>query len=145
MKKAIILLVAALGLAVAASAQPKALGVRLGYGGEISYEHGIGPHFLEADLGWYVGGFSLTGVFNFVFASAGPVNFYVGPGAQVGFYNYQGGAAVNVGAGGMLGLEWNIPSIPLQLSLDWRPMYHFLGEHAEFIYAGAGLGIRYRF
>ena len=39
MKKIILIAALALGFAVAATAQPRALGVRLGNGGEISYQH----------------------------------------------------------------------------------------------------------
>ena len=42
MKKILIVVAALLGFAVVASAQPRALGVRAGYGGELSYQHYMG-------------------------------------------------------------------------------------------------------
>ena len=57
MKKFIVVVLSVLAFAAVASAQPRALGIRAGYGGEISYQHGGGAGFLEADLGFwaYVG------------------------------------------------------------------------------------------
>ena len=42
MKKMLILVAALLGFAVVATAQPRALGVRAGYGAELSYQHTLG-------------------------------------------------------------------------------------------------------
>ena len=72
------------------------------------------------------------------------VNLYAGPGAQLGFYNYDGGSKMNVGLAGQLGVEWNFPRVPLQLSIDWRPVYFFL-NNGGFGYDSVGLGLRYRF
>ena len=52
MKKIILIAAMICGFAVAASAQPKALGLRFGYGAELSYQHNVaGANFIEADLG----------------------------------------------------------------------------------------------
>ena len=62
MKKIILIAALALGFAVAATAQPRALGVRLGNGGEISYQHTLGgANFLEVDGGL---GLGFDGTFN---------------------------------------------------------------------------------
>ena len=145
MKKTIVLLTAILGLSVAvASAQPRAIGLRAGYGGEVSYQHSTGANFMEFDLGWFSRGFNLVGTYDFVLAGDGTWNFYLGPGAQLGVYNYSDGSALNLGIAGQLGVEWNIPSIPLQLSIDWRPVF-FVLKNGGFGYDSLGLGIRYRF
>ena len=72
MKKTIIIIAVMLGFAFAASAQPKAIGGRLGYGIEASYQHTLGaPHFLELNAGIFVmhhGGFRSPGFSYFVFA-----------------------------------------------------------------------------
>ena len=53
MKKIIAILFAALTVSsVAAIAQPRAVGVRVGYGVEASYQHTLGANFIEADLGF---------------------------------------------------------------------------------------------
>ena len=85
----------------------------------------------------------MTGVYDFIFANAGIANFYVGPGVQLGFYNYSGDQGFNAGIAGQLGVEFEIPSVPLNISLDWRPVYHF--NYGGFGWQGIALGIRYRF
>ena len=55
MKKIILVAAMVLGFAVAASAQPRAIGVRLGNGGEVSYQHSLGTNFLEVDGGLGLG------------------------------------------------------------------------------------------
>ena len=70
MKKIILIAALVLGFAVAASAQPRALGARLGYGVDLSYQHYMnGADFIEADLG--LGSFAFLNVaatFNFMIA-----------------------------------------------------------------------------
>ena len=144
MKKTLILIAALLSFAVVASAQSRAIGIRAGYGGELSYQHSLGNNFAEFDLGWFANGFDVVGIYDFIIAGTGEVNLYAGPGAQVGFYNYEGGQAMNVGVAGQLGVEWNFPAVPLSLSLDWRPVFFFL-NNGGFGYDSVGLGLRYRF
>jgi len=145
MKKIIAILLGVLAFAAVASAQPRAIGLRAGYGGELSYQHAFGSNFLEADLGFLgsAHGIYVTGIYDFVLAQAGIVNFYAGPGVQLGFYNYDGVSSFNAGIAGQLGLEFEIPSIPLNISLDWRPTYYF--NYGGFGWQGFALGIRYRF
>lgn len=145
MKKLIAILAGVLAFAAVASAQPRAIGIRAGYGGELSYQHSLGSNFLEADLGFLgsAHGVYVTGIYDFVLAQAGIVNFYVGPGVQLGFYNYDGVSSFNAGIAGQLGLEFELPSIPLNISLDWRPTYYF--NVGGFDWQGFALGIRYRF
>ena len=148
MKKVLILMVAVLGFAVAATAQPRAIGARVGYGGELSYQHSFGSNFGELDLGRYAHNFDVVGIYDFVLAGSGLCNFYLGPGAYLGFYNgphpeHHNG--VNAGIAGQIGVEWNIPQVPLQISIDWRPVYLFAYDDVPFRYESFGLGIRYRF
>lgn len=146
MKKTLILIAAILGFAVVASAQPRAIGVRAGYGGELSYQHSLGSNFGELDLGWWTNHINLVGIYDFILGGNGDVNVYLGPGAQLSIWNDAAAKAsrMNVGLAGQFGVEWNIPSIPLQLSIDWRPVFFFLND-GGFGYDSVGLGIRYRF
>lgn len=151
MKKIIAILVGVLAFAAVASAQPRALGIRVGgNGAELSYQQSLGNNFAEFDLGaaWGHGfGLSLTGTYDFIFASAGIVNFYVGPGASLAFYNYNDGNTSSLqffpGIVAQLGFEFEIPSIPMNISIDWMPGYYFnsLGT----VWGNAALGLRYRF
>ena len=139
MKKILAIAIALVAFAVVANAQPRALGVRAGYGAELSYQHTLGANFLEADLGWSAGAVSLTGIYDFILGSEGNFNFYAGPGAHVGLFD--GGVAV--GVAGQLGVEYNF-GIPLNLSLDWIPVFNLIPGTA-FGWQSIALGIRYRF
>lgn len=158
MKKIILLAVAVLGFTVAASAQPRAIGLRLGNGGEVSYQHSVGKDFIQLDgglginlynkgegLGLFAGA---TAVYNFMIAQPqwtdrGEWGFYAGPGAGVGLGINP--AQFNLSAAGMVGLEYTF-WFPLQLSIDFR-------QHIGFQFGGTGLyypssialGVRYRF
>ena len=148
MKKTLLIVIAFLGLSLAAVAQPRAIGARVGYGGEFSYQHSFGSNFGELDLGWYAHSFDVVGIYDFVLGGNGLCNFYLGPGAYLGFYNgphYENHNGMNAGIAGQIGVEWNIPQIPLQISIDWRPVYLFAYEDGPFRYESVGLGIRYRF
>lgn len=150
MKKIIAIVAAALCFAAVATAQPRTIGLRATYGAELSYQHTIGgTNFLEFDLGWGGNnGFNLAGVYDFIFASTNNFNFYAGPGADLSYFsvkNDEGNSEskIGLGIGGQIGVEYEF-SIPLSLSLDWRPMFNFIGEQ-KFHGEGIALGIRYRF
>ena len=151
MKKIILAAALVLGLTVAASAQPRAIGVRIGNGGEISYQHSMGSNFLEVDgglgLGLVDGVFNVgaTGIYNFMISEFGNgFGFYAGPGAGVGLalgeVNY-----LAISAGGMVGIEYNF-NFPLQISLDFR-QHIGIGFSGNGIWAPSsiGLGLRYQF
>jgi len=143
MKKFIAIVAGVLCFAAIASAQPRALGLRAGYGGELSYQHSLGSNFLEADLGFFGGhGFYVTGIYDFLFPLGSNFDFYVGPGASLGAYSNDGSSYFDIGLAGQLGIEYCF-NIPLQLSLDWRPMlsFHDGGFYGEYF----ALGIRYMF
>lgn len=146
MKKAFLILVAIIGFAFAANAQN--LGVRLGTDGEVSYQQRLGTNNrLELDLG--IGGFhyefrylSLTGVYQWHWYIVDKFGWYVGPGAQVSIVSTPDKSTYfNIGVGGQIGIDYEF-GIPLQISLDARPMWNFLGTYSGFGW-GACLGLRY--
>lgn len=151
MKKVLLVLVAVMGLAFAANAQNN-LGVRLGTDAELSWQKVLGnSNRFELDLGangfmnWdtyhY---FSVTGIYQWHWFLVDKFGWYVGPGAQVSlFQSATGNNYFNVSVGGQVGIDYELP-IPLQLSLDVRPMWNFLGTYAGFGW-GLCLGIRYMF
>ncbi len=150
MKKIILIAAMVLGFAVAASAQSRAIGVRIGNGGEVSYQHTMGSNFLEVDGGLGLGfdgvfNVGATGIYNFMIAEFGDgFGFYAGPGAGVGLglgdANY-----FTLSAAGMVGIEYNF-AFPLQLSLDFRQHIGIgFGGHGIWTPSSIGLGVRYRF
>ena len=154
MKKIILVAAMVLGFAAAAAAQPRAIGVRLGNGGEVSYQHTLGgENFLEVDGGLGLGfdgtfNVGATGIYNFMIAqpqwtSQGTWGFYAGPGVGVGLglgeTNY-----FTLAVAGMVGLEYTF-DFPLQLSLDVRPQIGFGFGHGLHWGVMPALGVRYRF
>lgn len=146
MKKIILIAAMMLGIAVAASAQPRAIGLRTGYGVDFSYQHYMGDNFIEADLGLEsFATLNIAATYNFMIAhpewtSEGEWGFYVGPGLAVG-------AAKNlfcIGAACQVGLEYTF-DFPLQLSLDVRPQLGLVGQAFGIWGWYPHLGIRYRF
>ena len=88
MKKVVLFAIALLGCAVMATAQPKAIGGRLGWGLGASYEHYLGePHFLEFDAEMFNVdniGFRLDGIYNCF--SAGGIYFTAQNGLYAGLF-----------------------------------------------------------
>ena len=153
MKKIILVAAMVLGFAAAAVAQPRALGLRGGYGIEATYQHTMGENFLEANLGF--SGFNSLNVaatYNWMLAqpdwtNRGEWGVYAGPGAALGIA-FGNPGAFNIAAAGQVGLEYTF-WFPLQLSLDIRPqlgLWTGCGT-AGFYFGGwcPALGIRYRF
>ena len=150
MKKIILTAALVLGLAAAASAQPRALGVRIGDGAEISYQHTLGNNFLEVDGGLdfaFDKTFSVgaTGIYNFMITEFGDGwSFYAGPGAGVGLglgeANY-----LTLSVAGMVGIEYNF-DIPLQIALDFKQHIGLgFNGHGLWTPSSFGIGIRYKF
>ncbi|WP_396192452.1 hypothetical protein [Flavobacterium sp.] len=165
MKKLILSAFMLVGLAFSAQAQDiskNALGLRLGdndgFGGEISYQRGLGDNNrLELDLGFRnnnnFDAFKLTGIYQWVWNIDGGFNWYAGVGGGVGSWSYDGpnnnndkdsGAFVFVA--GDLGIEYNFKEAPIQLSLDIRPELYFNSDDYREDNFGPdlALGIRYR-
>ena len=153
MKKIILIAAMVLGFAVAAAAQPRAVGIRGGYGIEATYQHTLGTNFLEANLG--LNGFNalnFAATYNWMLAQPqwtdrGEWGVYAGPGAAVGL-GFGPVSSFNLAACGQVGLEYTF-WFPLQLSLDIRPQLGFVtaGGHGGFYFGGwcPALGVRYRF
>lgn len=150
-------MVVAFGYAANAQVNSHAIGLRFGgngdvNGAELSYQHGLGDaNRLELDLGF--GGNSthnrmfLAGIYHWDWNITGGLNWYVGPGASIGYYHYDGhDNFLGLAVGGQIGLEYDFNTLgaPLLLSLDARPMWDFLGDYTGLGW-GASLGLRYTF
>lgn len=156
MKKFLFAMVAVLALSFAANAQ-HAIGVRgvLDGGAELSYQQDLGSNRLEVDLGIHSGShwswFNLTGIYQWKGTISGPLGWYAGVGAQVGYYSWkndwnQKDGDLDLGVGGQLGLEFVFPGAPIQLTLDWRPMFLILdASDRTWSSNDAALGLRYIF
>lgn len=154
MKKIIIMAaVMATAFTTAASAQPRAAGLRLGCTGfELSYQHSIEKNFIEAEAGLDFGiggsGFKVAGLYNFMLArpawtDRGSWGLYAGPGLSLGYvsdritytqnYITDDGLSIRrkihpVDHGFMFAFTGQIGLeytfwFPLQLSFDIRPYF----------------------
>ena len=147
MKKIFIVAAMVLGFAAAAVAQPRAIGLRGGYGLEISYQHTLESNFAEADLGLFAGGFNIAGTYNWTIAQPqwtdrGEWGVYAGPGVALGSFG-----GFHIAAAGQVGIEYTF-WFPLQLSLDIRPQLGFnINQGNAFHTSGywPSFGVRYKF
>lgn len=165
--KSKLLLVGALFFVInhlAAQVNPHAIGLRLngdgrGNGAEISYQHGFGDaNRLELDFGgrshkdWRH--FGIYAGYHWVWNLTEGLNWFIGPGAAIGFYdgkyNHSGwdDDGLTLAIGGQIGLEYDFNSagVPILLGLDARPLWEVWDywEYNSFGY-GAALSIRYTF
>ena len=128
---------------LAVSAQPRAIGVRIGYGAEVSYQHSFGTgNMLQLDAGFpYFSSFQVVGTYNWLIPISswkhdGSWNLYAGGGAGVGlgwwyyssrywgdYYGRYNSRVYGIfGLAGMFGAEYNFLKIPLQVFADYRPL-----------------------
>ncbi|MCI0920070.1 hypothetical protein [Sphingobacterium rhinopitheci] len=68
--------------------------------------------------------------------------WYAGIGAQLGFWNYDGHSETYIGLRPQIGLEYKIPTIPIAMHLDYKPL---LGVNHNTGFQGDGFtfGVKY--
>ncbi|WP_439183549.1 hypothetical protein [Carboxylicivirga taeanensis] len=161
MKKHLILLAVCL-LGTAAFAQVNnqhAIGARIGggntFGSQVTYQYGFSNYNrLELDLGFNSNnngdGFILAGAYQWVWAIENGFNWYAGPAAALGSWDYNrkydgtGDSGAYLGLGGQLGIEYNFVEVPLNISVDTMPLFGF-GPTNQHFSMGLSLSIRYVF
>ncbi|MCI2082934.1 MAG: porin family protein [Bacteroidales bacterium] len=163
MKKIILTLTLLCALVVAGNAQPRALGVRLGYvSQELSYQEtlssktmlditaGLGGNIWKSSAASWL---DLTAAYDWVFNAGDVFDVYLGPAAGVGYgisSAYSSGTKrMRLNVGGQLGIECKC-SPHFAISLDYRPMLNLLGNndnvaHDMVSYYNAAIGLRYKF
>ena len=175
--KKILLFIGIIFISASASFAQKSIGLRLGtYGilyqlltsefslmnNEITYQQPIDNDRLEIDFGMF-GGFnfenkdynkfvlSLTGVYQYKFATIKDFSCYAGPAASIGLYfleedkDFEG---ATLGIGGQAGVEDSLSSkgLPFLFSLDTRPMINLLSARKlKGFDIGIYLSVRYLF
>lgn len=100
-------------------------------------------------------GFEITGLYevhNQAFNTEN-LKWFIGFGGHIGFWNgdytyeywgHQGSTYTVVGLDGILGLEYSFRDVPINLGLDWKPAFNFIG-YSGFWADGGALSIRYIF
>lgn len=143
MKKVLSLLAISLLCGAYAYAQPRAIGIRQGFGTHISYEHSVGDDMLSLEVGtagYMAAELALTYDFIDPFNATIPWNkkgewhWYMGIGLGAGYYWPLPGWTQKVYAGvaPRIGIEYNY-WFPMQMSLDFRPI---IGPGIDFAEAG---------
>jgi hypothetical protein len=127
----------------------RALGVKLSAGAAVTYKQFVAnTKALEAEAMFFSEGIRLVGLYEFHFYNIPGVDglsWYAGPGAHVGFYRPRDksfNTAADIGIDGVIGLDYKIKNIPINLSLDWQPSISLLGN-AGLMPQFGGLAIRY--
>lgn len=166
MNKIILTLLTIFGLCGYGSAQNArhVLGLRLGsgdgFGTEVSYQHGLSAdNRLEIDLGlsnhhenhpdgtYTYANWGLTGLYHWVHKIDSNFNWYIGPGAQIGAWNYDHGYDYEYNNGfflvaaGDVGIEYIFP-VGIQLALNARPEIGLVNHGTTF---NVGIAVRYQF
>jgi hypothetical protein len=162
MKKSIFIILVIVGFGWQASSQEiskNAIGVRLsendGFGPEVNYQRALGENNrLELGLAFHSNkhhdAVKFTGIYQWVWNIDGGFNWYAGPGAGMGFVNYDNDhfhdhhddSDVYAFATGDIGIEYNF-DFPLLVSFDFRPQFNF-GHHDDISF-DVGLSARYQF
>jgi hypothetical protein len=129
------------------SSYKTALGVKVWDGGGISFKQFVnGNNALEL-IGYFNNrGTRITGLYEIhgPITGATGLQWYIGPGAHIGFYNTKYGDGVFAGLDGVLGLDYKFKGAPINMSIDWQPSFEF-GDNRGFVTSWGGLGIRYTF
>lgn len=138
-------------------AQKRAIGARIGYGINVSYQHSLSEsNMLEVDAG-LPGFFGAEAAVTYdwikpfeSWKEKGAWIWYLGLGAGGGLYGFNEPIGY-VGLAGRAGVEYNF-WFPLNLSLDWRPLFsiRFAGQEKGFNtsglwYGAIAISARYRF
>lgn len=156
MKKLALIISFVLCVVVITNAQDYKTGVGLrgGLYNGLTVKHFIGDKTaVEGLLSTRWHGFEITGLYE-LHAPAFDVdrlNFFYGAGAHLGLYDdaYTGwgdndGIYPVLGIDGILGLEYCFSEIPINVGIDWKPSFNFIG-YSHFFADAAAISIRYIF
>ena len=74
------------------------------------------------------------------------LNWYYGAGANIGFWDdpndSEDNSELNVGADGILGMEYTFDDLPINIAIDWKP-YFIIITNPRFEFDEFALSVRY--
>lgn len=123
------------------------IGLRGGFGSGLTIKHFTGEKSaVELILASRWKGFEITGLYelhNRVFNTE-RLKWYIGFGGHIGFWNgdhvYWGTPGTGytvIGIDGILGLEYSFTVLPVNIGIDWKPAYNFVGYSGFWADGGA--------
>ncbi len=130
------------------------IGSHDGFGAEVSYQRALGTdNRLEFGLAWEdddrYDAIRALGFYQWVFPIKGNFNWYTGPGASIGYIDFDDDflhtedSEVFAALTGTIGIEYYF-DFPLLLSLDLRPEIGF-GDYYDDFEINLGISARYQF
>ena len=151
----LVLLGLSASISLGAQTYKSAIGVRAGYPWAASYKTFISDNsaieIYGAVRGYnHYGWFSINGAYllHFPIEGVDGLQWYAGAGAGLFFWHYDKafgdpGAKQSLSIQGYLGLDYKLPDIPLNLTLDWVPNIFINGYDSGFYARYGNLGVRY--
>lgn len=129
-----------------------AVGVKI-YPGAISLKHFLNDNAaVEGLVSFWRFGFRFTALYEYhgEINGAPGLQWYIGPGAHLGFFNNRWSrlyldetGTIDLGVDGVLGLDYKINGAPINLSIDWQPSFTIITNPT--FRSWGGLGIRFTF
>lgn len=149
-----------IGCTFAANAQnyTSAIGLRLGYPLSVSYKHFLSENGAVEVFGGFrsysgYGWFNVGGLYQYhkPIPDVDGLNWYFGGGASVFFWNYdndfvfgdEDDSSLSVGLLGNVGLEYTFKEAPINVSVDWVPIFFVNGYGSGFGGGYGALAVRY--
>ena len=156
MKKLFLLVLVALCFSLTTKAQEEstttssykdAVGIRLSstvpaIKNGITYKHFIGANAIEGILS-FGDGVGICGLYEIhkpLNATTEGLQWLIGFGGYVGINN----STSNIGAAGIIGLDYKFAQVPLNLTLDWKPELNIVSK-VGFEASGVGFSARFTF
>src|SRR6476469_1255421 len=146
-----------LTVSFAAFSQPyykQAIGLKFPGGTSITYKNFIaGTNAIEGQATFWNSGVRFSGLYEFnfyTFENVPGLGWYVGPGAHVGLWNDSYATSkglktrLDLGIDGVIGVDYKVKDIPLNVSIDWQPSIVIAGS-TGFSPAIGGIALRYTF
>lgn len=135
-------------MAVSAQDYNWAIGVR--GGGEsagLTVKKGMGGNALDFTANWGLGDASylcVQGLYEWQYDLVSDLDWYWGVGAHVGMWDFANDGGLWLGVDAVIGLEYKFPSLPLAISVDYRPGFNVLPD-TNVGWGNWGFGLKFCF
>ncbi len=155
MKKIFFLFLLFLSLNAVAQDYKTGIGLRGGLSNGLTVKHFISKNAaIEGILTSRWRGFAITGLYEMHYQAFNVkrLNWYFGGGAHIGTWRGYDGhpwfkddvSYTVFGLDGILGIEYNIAEIPINIGVDWKPVFNLTGYNG-FLGDELALSVRYIF